>query len=382
VPPAPEQGFPQGIPQNTTAEPVPLGSQTGDDADMQVRLGRIDAMVNDRMQALGMPGYCLVVIKSGKVVFQKPYGFANLETRQPVTNDTIFGLGSITKTFTALALLSLVDKGLVGLDDPLSKYIDGLTPEYKPLTIRQLASMTAGVPAKLSQEVFWKQQLDILDHTPLVSQPGSAFLYSNFSYRLLGSVIEKVTGQPYLQYVESNICAPLNLRSTGTTTLLQPTGRVAQAYADNMGNGPLRAVDYKNPAVAFSAGMLATTSNDLVKFVFGLLSHQIITESGYKTMWDQRPPLTTGQPSKWAFGWAKTRNPNLDGQLTISMNGGVPGVASTIILLPAERSAVMALSNLRKPPVYQIAKMAAAMAFGGSNQPAVEEEEHVGAAAD
>ncbi len=382
LPQAPEQGFPQGIPQNSSDDPSTPNMQSADDADMQARLQRIDAMVKERMQALGMPGYCLVVIKSGKVVFQKPYGFANLETRQPTTNDTIFGLASITKTFTALALLTLVDRGMVALEDPLSKYIDGLTPEYKPLTIRQLASMTAGVPAKLSQEVFWMQQLDILDHTPLVSQPGSAFLYSNFSYRLLGSVIEKVTGQPYLQYVESTVCAPLNMRSTGSTTLLQPTGRVAQAYGDNMGNGPLRAIEYKNPAVAFSAGMLATTSNDMINYVFGLLSHKIISENGYKTMWEQRPPLTTGQPSKWAFGWAKTGNPNLGGQLTISMNGGVPGVASTIILLPEANSAVMALSNLRKPPVYQIAKTAAAMAFGNSNQPVVEEEEHVGAAAD
>lgn len=373
---------PQTMPLTASDDPVAPDSQAPVDSDMQVRLQRIDAMVNDRMQALYMPGYCLVVIKNGKVVFQKPYGFANLETRQPTTNDTIFGLGSITKTFTALSLLTLVDRGLVGLEDPLSKYIDGLTPEYKSLTIRQLASMTGGVPEKLSQEVPWKNQLEILDHTPLVSQPGSAFLYSNFSYRLLGSVIEKVTGQPYLQYVESTVCAPLNMRSTGSTTLLQPTGRVAQAYADNMGNGPLRAVEYKSPAVAFSAGMLASTSNDLINYVFGLLSHRIISADGYKTLWDLRPPLTSGQPSKWAFGWAKTHNPNLNGQLTISMNGGVPGVASTIILLPDANSAVIALSNLRKPPVYQIAKMAAAMAFGNGNQPAVAEEEHIGASSD
>ena len=356
--------------------------QSNIDPDLQQRLQRIDAMVNDRMQALNMPGYCLVVIKSGKVVFQKPYGFQNTETRQTSSNETIFGLGSITKTFTGLTLLSLVEKGLIGLDDPLSKYIDGLTAEYKPLTIRQLASMIAGVPDKLSREVDWKDQLEILDHTALVSKPGSAFLYSNYSYRLLGSVIEKVTGQPYLQVVESTVCAPLNMRSTGTTLLLQPTGRVAQAYGDNMGKGPLRAIEYKSPTVAFSAGMLASTSNDLINYVFGLMAHRIISENGYKTMWNDRPPLTTGQPSKWAFGWANTHNPNFNGQLTISMNGGVPGIASTIIILPESNSAVIALSNLRKPPVYQIAKMAAAMAFGSGGQLAAEEEEHGGASAD
>ncbi|MBA3858132.1 MAG: hypothetical protein C0507_14605 [Cyanobacteria bacterium PR.3.49] len=356
------------------------------DADLQLRLQRIDAMVKDRMQALNMVGYSLTIIKAGKVVFQKPYGYQNLETRQPTTNDTIFGLGSLTKTFTAIALLSLVDKGLVGLEDPLSKYVDGLTPEYKSLTIRQLASMTAGVPSKISQEVVWRDQLDILDHTPLVSQPGSAYLYSNYSYRLLGTVIEKVTKQPYLQVVESTICAPLNMRSTGSTTLLQPTGRVAQAYGDNMGKGPLRAIEYKNPAVQFSAGMLGSNSYDLINYVLGLLNRQILSPEAYKVLWEYRPPLTTGQPSKWAFGWARANNPQLNGQLTLMMNGGVPGVASSIMILPETNSAVIAMSNLRKPPVYQIAKFAAAMAFGNANeQPQTgpgEEEDHPGSSSD
>jgi CubicO group peptidase (beta-lactamase class C family) len=370
-----------------SASPSFAQPNSATDADMQLRLQRIDAMVNDRMQALNMVGYSLTIIKSGKVVFQKSYGFQNLETRQPATNDTIFGLGSLTKTFTAITLLSLVDKGLVGLDDPLSKYIDGLTPEYKSLTIRQLASMTAGVPSKISQEVAWRDQLDILDHTPLVSQPGSAYLYSNYSYRLLGTVIEKVTKQPYLKVVESTICAPLNMRSTGSTTLLQPTGRLAQAYGDNMGKGPLRSIEYKNPAIQFSAGMLGSTSNDLINYVLGLLNRQILSPEAYKVLWDYRPPLTTGQPSKWAFGWAKGNNPQLNGQLTLMMNGGVPGVASSIMILPESNSAVIAMSNLRKLPVYQIAKIAAAMAFGNAGeQPAQsgsgEEEDHPGASSD
>lgn len=351
--------------------------QNSADPDLQARLQRIDSMVMQRMQELNLPGYSLSIIKNGKVVFQKPYGFQNVEAQQPTTNDTIFGLGSLTKTFTAISLLSLVDKGLLNLEDPVSKYVDGLAPAYKPLTIRQLASMTGGVPAQLSQEVAWKNQLEILNQTPLVSQPGSAFLYSNFSYRLLGSVIEKVTGQPYLQYVESTVCAPLDMRSTGTTVLLQPTGRVAQAYGDNMGKGPMRAIEYKSPAVAYSAGMLASTSNDLINYVFGLMGRKIVSPDAYKTMWYNRPPLTTGQPSKWAFGWANTHNKNLNGQLTIAMNGGVPGIASTIIILPDTNSAVIALCNLRKPPVYQIAKTAAAMAFGdGGGEANAQEEEH------
>ncbi|MBX9666536.1 MAG: beta-lactamase family protein [Candidatus Obscuribacterales bacterium] len=336
--------------------------------DMSSRLSQIDGMVNQRMTALGVPAYCLVVIKNRQVVFQKPYGFANVDKQIPATNDTVFGLASLTKTFTALTLLSLVDRGLVGLDDPLSKYLDGLTPTYQSLTIRQLASMTAGVPKQLSQEVLWQEQMPILLNTPLASQPGSQFLYSNFSYRLLGSVIAKVTGRPYFEVVRETIFGPLGMDSSATTVLLQPTGRVAQGYGDNGGQGPLRAIAYKNPAISTAAGMLASTTDDLTKYVFGLMSGKLLSPAGYETLWKNRPPLSTGASSKWAFGWSAGRNPNFGGEFAVQMNGGTQGIASTIIILPETKSAVIALCNLRKPPVYDIAKVAARMAFGNATQ--------------
>ena len=350
---------------------VQTNAQTGQD-DFPERLQRIDAMVNKRMAELNVPTYCLAVIRNGRTVFQKPYGYASLQTKQPCTNDTVFGLASLTKTFTALTLLSLVDQNLVALDDPLSKYVSGLTKPYQGLTIRQLASMSAGVPKQVSQEVAWVDQMDILDHTPLVSQPGSQFLYSNFSYRLIGQVIQNVTRRPYLEVVREIIFGPLQMNSSATTVMMQPTGRVAQAYGDNMGNGPLREIEYKNPAISFSAGMLASTSNDLVNYVYGLMSRKMISAQAFKTLWYDRPPLSTGDACPWAFGWHSGPNKSMNNQFVVNMNGGTPGVASTIIILPEANSAVIALCNLRKPPVYAIAKAAAAIAFGNGEEPTSE----------
>lgn len=345
------------------------------EADLQQRLARIDQMVMARMAEQNIPGYCLTVIKDGQVVLHKPYGFADLANHVPTTNATVFGLASLTKTFTAMTLLSLVDRGLVNLDDPLAKYIEGLTPPYQSLTIRQLASMTAGVPKVVQREVAWRDQLGILDHTPLSSAPGSEFLYSNFSYRLLGSVIERVTKRPYFEVVREVILGPLQMDSTATTVMLAPSGRVAQAYGDNMGKGPLHVVEYKDPDVSFAAGMLATTSDDLLKYVFGMMSGRMLSQPGYRTLWIDRPPLTSGQPSNWAFGWGSAFNPNYGCRVN-SMNGGTPGVASTIILLPEQNSAVIALCNLRKPQTYAIAKAAAHIAFGKDirSEPVVDEE--------
>lgn len=328
----------------------------------------MDRMVTQQLADQHIPGYCLTVVSNGAVVFQKAYGFADLQKQVPVTPSTVFGIGSLTKTFTALTLLTLVDKGLVNLDDPVSKYVPDLPPDYQPLKIRQLASMVAGVPSKAPRELAWREQLKILNQMPLVSKPGSQYLYSNYSYRLLGSVIANVTGRDYLEVVRE-VINPLGMSSTGTVFSLASTGRVALPYADNMGNGPLREIEYKQPAVQFSAGMIATSSEDLTKYVQALMSRQILSEQGYRTLWYTRPPLTTGAPSPWAFGWksAPDGGKNFTGQFMVTMNGGVPGVASNIIILPESRSAVIALCNLRKPSVYAISRQAAQMVFGNGS---------------
>lgn len=350
--------------------------------ELTQKLQAVDQMVMERMQTLNMPGYCLAIIKNGKVVFQKPYGFADLNQRRPVTNQTVFGLASLTKTFTALTLLSLVDKGLVNLDDPLAKYVKDLSPQYQNLTIRQLASMTAGVPKVVPQEVEWRNQIPILNKMPLQFEPGSQYLYSNFSYRLIGSVITNVTKRDYLEVVRETILNPLQMNNTATTVIMSKYGIVATAYGDNNGRGPLRQIEYKNPEVSFSAGMLASTSDDLIRYVFGLMSHQIISPDGYKTLWYQRPGLTTGAPSPWAFGWSVGKKEKMGGQYVCSMNGGTPGVASSIIIFPESNSAVISLSNLRKPPVYQIAQKAAAIMFAPQTAPnlapSAPEEEQAG----
>ncbi|MBX9687181.1 MAG: beta-lactamase family protein [Candidatus Obscuribacterales bacterium] len=374
---APAQQGPATAPRfdNSSAAPVL-------DADTSARLNAIDGMIRDRMNTLKIPAYCITVIMNGRVLMHKPYGYANLSNGQPAQNNTVFGLASLTKTFTALTLLSLVDKGLIGLDDPLEKYIGKLTPAYRTLTIRQLASMTAGVPSKVEKEVFWNEQLEILDHTPLESQPGTAFLYSNFSYRLLGSVIESVTGRPFFEVLRETVLAPFQMNSTATTALLQESGRLAKPYGDDMGRGPLREIEYKDPRISFSAGMLASTSDDLVNYVFGLMNRRVLSEKGFKTLWYERPPLRGGAPSKWAFGWAAMKSPAYGNQYSVSMNGGTPGVASTIIILPEANSAVIALSNLRKPPVYELAKTAARIAFGNPNQDGSDEPGPVESGAD
>jgi CubicO group peptidase (beta-lactamase class C family) len=345
----------------------PMIADARADGDSQNAVGKaVDELVIRELTEQNVPGYALAVIKDGNLIVHRGYGVADLQTKQPVTPQTVFGLASLTKTFTALALLTLVDQGKVGLDDTLDMYVSNLTKPYQKLTIRQLASMTAGVPKQISQEVEWKNQLSILEESPLVSDPGTAFLYSNFSYRLLGDVIQKAAGKPYFEVVKERIFTPLQMTSSGTTVDLASTGLLAQAYGDNNGKAQIHPVEYKNPHISFSAGMLASTIDDLIKYTHALMGKQLLSAAAYKTLWYQRPNLPNGNQAPWAFGWSSKDDPKYGGARVISMNGGTPGVASTIILLPEKNGAVIALCSLRKPPVYTIARKVAALVFGGT----------------
>jgi CubicO group peptidase (beta-lactamase class C family) len=167
------------------------------------------------------------------------------------------------------------------------------------------------------------------------------------------------------------------MTSSGTTVEFATSGMLASPYGDNNGQSQVRSVEYKNPAVSFSAGMLASTVDDLIKYSQALLSRQLLSPAAYQTYWYQRPLLPNGNPSPWAFGWSSKDEPKY-GTRMISMNGGTPGVASTIILFPEKNSAVISLCNLRKPAVPAIARKVASLVFAvappASAQPLPAEE--------
>jgi CubicO group peptidase (beta-lactamase class C family) len=327
---------------------------------------RLDQFIQQRVEQLKIPGYSLAIIHDGKVVFKKGYGTTDLENGTPVTSKTVFGLASITKTFTGMALLALVDQGKINLDDRLDKYLDGLAKPWQPITIRQLASMTGGILQSMPNETVWSEQFTRVQKEPLASTPGSEFLYSNYSYRTLGSVIEKVSGKKYLDFVRELIIVPLGMTATGTQ-FAAPAGTLASPYMQQQQNGTSGAArklpPYRDPAIPFAAGMLFSNVDDMLKYAQALIDGKILSPQGYKTLWVDRPPLSSGKPSNWAFGWGATAPPSFGNRRMLAMNGGVPGVASSILIFPDQKVAVIALSNLRKKPVHKIARDAAQIYF-------------------
>lgn len=340
---------------------APAGYAAGSDQPPATSITdkRIDDLVKAAVARGGIAGYSLVVLKDGKVIHQSGYGFADQAKKVPVTPQTAFGLASVTKTFTALALLSLVEKGKLKLDDPLSKHLTGLPTAWKKLTLRQLASMTAGVPNDIPREKPWPEEMAIVQTMPLLFTPGSRFAYSNPSYRTLGTVIERVTGKPYLQYLRETVLSPLAMKSTGTREELEKLTTVSQPFGFNQRTGNAVLLRYKPTEISFSSGMLFSNTADMAKYAQALLDHKLFSASSYDTLFVSRPPLTTGAQSNWAFGWGVERKKSYGGRLVCGMNGGNPGVASTILLVPEEKLAIVGLSNVYSPAAYRIPRMVA-----------------------
>lgn len=346
-------------------EPAPYASAS--DAELRKRLS---ALVEQQCQVNNIPGYAISVVKDGRIFFQAGFGLADIESRRPVMPETIFGLASVTKTFTALCLLMLVDRGLINLDSTADRYLPDVPGRWAKLTIRQLATMTAGLPKGLPHELPWPQEMRVLGKKPLLFAPGTDYCYSNPGYRLLGSIIEKVTGRPYAQVVADFITGPLAMPSTGPPEMLSQTGLIAAPYGDNQGTAPVHRIAYKPSEISFAAGMLFSNVIDLSRYAQSLLDNTVmLSRQAYETLLYDRPPLPSGRRSNWAFGWGSKLDAGAGNQRRIGMNGGDPAVASTILMFPDSRLIVIGLSNIHKPGVYRIAQMAGGLMLACSQEP-------------
>jgi CubicO group peptidase (beta-lactamase class C family) len=318
---------------------------------------QIDQYIGNSFRSLNMVGYAFAIVDHGKLVFQRCYGQADRTT--PVSPTTVFGIASITKTFTSLVLLSLVDQGKVSLDDSIARYLPDAPSSWSRITIRHLASMTAGFPRDLEVEVPWHNGgYDQAKTLPLLSSPGSHYSYSNVGYRILGQIIERITGKTLLESIRELILNPSGMNSTGILSELRTTGRLAEPFAT-----PDQPTKYRNPGINFASGYLFSTLDDMSKYAKALMAGSFVSRDAYRIMWFERPPLTTGEPDYWAFGWGAKSMVVGSSVRKVSMNGGLPGVSSSIIIYPDAQIAIVSLSNFRTKEVPQIAQNVGRMIF-------------------
>ena len=240
-------------------------------------LPKVEARLAAEVAARKLPGFAFGVVLDGQLVYVKGFGVADLDDKRPVDADTVFRIGSITKTFTSLAILKLRDAGKLSLDDPVVRTLPELaalrypTRDSAPITIRQLLTHTSGLPqfgnhrhVQRDRDVTERELLNDLPHLSLLWAPGTAFSYSSFGMALLGTVVTRLSGMRYRDYVSTQILAPLGMRSTFWDSRDVPKGRLATGYVPGA-EAPTKDTPWRL-GEAEAAGGLYTSLRDLAHY--------------------------------------------------------------------------------------------------------------------
>jgi CubicO group peptidase (beta-lactamase class C family) len=272
------------------------------------RADQVDDYLKRAMQKRRIPGLALAVVKDRQVIKAQGYGVASLETETPVTPETVFELASITKTFTATAIMMLVEKGKVGLDDPISKYLEKTPEAWKNITVRHLLTHTSGLPTlgKDFRSMVWTLDVstsamyDAARKDTLGFAAGDKWEYSDVGYFLLGMIIEKASGQKYENFLAEHIFQPAGMVNTSVVNQYKVIKNRARGYTilnDEVVN--IRR-DYQVELPSHYGVM--STAMDLAKWDAALRSEKILKQSSLRLMWTP-VRLNNGQTRPYGLGW-------------------------------------------------------------------------------
>lgn len=351
----------------TTLACCALGSVAGPALDgsalpAQVVERRVDAMMEEYARA-GAPGASLLVVRGGRVAYARGYGLAEVETRTPVTPRTNFRLASLSKQFTATAVMLLVADGKLRFDDSLSALLPDLPAFARGVTVRQLLTHTAGLP---DYEDFvpdsQSAQVHDRDVPALIGRaagprfaPGTRYAYSNTGYVLLALVVERASGQRFAEFLRRRIFAPLGM--TGTVAL--EAGRTVvphRAFGYTVDSaGAVGRTDQSNTSATLGDGGIYSSAADLARWDRALERHTLVSADAQRLAWTP-PALPGGAPTAYGFGWFVTDD---RGTTRLIHHGESRGFTNAIVRYPERRLTVVVLTNRTGGAPWDIAQRVA-----------------------
>ena len=328
-------------------------AQTKPTAGDARRAAKVDAYVRGRMKALHIPGLSLAVVRRGRVVLAKGYGRSNLELRTPATRETAYALYSITKTFTAVATMMLVEEGEVSLEDPISKHLPDLPAAWRDVTIRHILTHTSGLPnwrdnasklRDMESDYTKAEVLNLVTGLPLVFPSGERWEYVETGFFLLGMMIEKVSGKTYEQFLRERIFRPLGMSDTRLDSRTEIIPNRADGYSWR--DGGFRKAVWYSPTLTYSTAGLVSTVIDLAKWDAALYSERLLKKSTLEQMWTN-PRLNNGQlvtETGLGFGLSPfTKNNRVHRR--VGHVGGAEGFATAMSRFMDDKVTVVVLSN-------------------------------------
>ncbi|NHZ66054.1 serine hydrolase [Massilia genomosp. 1] len=330
---------------------------------------RIDAAIAPYYKA-DAPGATVIVTQDGKTVLRKAYGMADVSKSTPMTPDMAMRLGSITKQFTAVGILMLVDEGKLALDDDITKFLPDYPMRGKRITVEHLLTHTSGIVSFTSKLTFYltegrdktvAEMIDTFKNDPLEFEPGTRWAYNNSGYFLLGAVIEKVSGQTYAKFMEERIFTPLEMRHTAYEGHERSAGPRAAGHTKGL-FGRVTAAKSISMTQPYAAGALVSTVDDLARWDAAITAGKLLKPATWQKA-HTSAVLADGKPTNYGYGWQVG---TLRGVPMLAHDGGIDGFSTSALRLPQQKVYVAVLSNTDAPKIQpdMVASKAAAIAIG------------------
>jgi CubicO group peptidase (beta-lactamase class C family) len=300
------------------------------------------------------------VARDAKTILIRSYGLSNIELSVPVTSESVFKLASMTKPFTATAIMMLVEEGKIALDEPIARYLPDLPAHWRAVTVRQALSHTSGLTDYLraprwSWESSWrlnltpKEVVQFASEAPLDFAPGTRIRYSNTGYYLVGLLIERVSGKSYAQFLKERIFQPLQMASTRRDTTTEIVPHRVSGYVLN---GSLQNAEYTSETWAYSEGGIISTIQDLAKWEAAISTDKLLKQPSLRQMWTPTKLHSgklavigdngAGKPNYYGLGWYISEH---RGHRVLLHPGDKPGFSSTITHFEDDHLAVILLCN-------------------------------------
>jgi CubicO group peptidase (beta-lactamase class C family) len=307
---------------------------------------KIDSLLLEKYHP-NAPGATFLISRNGNIIYKKAFGLANLELNVPMEADNVFEIGSMTKQFTAISILMLMEKGKLNLDDEITKFIPDYPTNGHKITIHHLLTHTSGIKSYTSMKKLNKiskrdltplELIDFFKNEPIDFVPGEKFKYNNSGYVILGYIIEKVTGQSYANFVEEQIFKKIKMTASQYASNSEVIHNRASGYQDNEGYINTREISF---TLTYSAGSLMSSVNDMLIWQEAIKNNLLIcketTEKAFTNF-----TLNNGEPINYGYGWnIKTIN-NIR---SFEHGGAIWGFKSMGVYLPDLDIYVIGLTN-------------------------------------
>ena len=330
----------------------------------------IDKVAREVLARTGVPSASIAIVKHNQIAYLQAYGDARLDPRMAARPDMRYSIGSVSKQFTATAILMLAEEGKLSLDDPVGKFLPDLT-RANEVTIRELLSHTSGyqdywpqdyAPPFMLHDVTARDILDRWARKPLDFEPGTKWQYSNTNFVIAGLIAEKASGTPLLQFLSDRIFTPLAMKSVMNIDQNRLTQTDATGYF-RYALGPLRPAPKEGRGWLFAAGELAMPPQDLARWNIGMIEQRLLKPESYREM-QTEVRLKNGEGTKYGLGLDID---NILGHRVVAHSGEVSGFTSQNIVFPDDKAAITVLTNEdASSAAGEIARRIAPLLFGTS----------------